>query len=65
VTTLTSHSYDHYRGVVSLVRIFSGSIKKGDKVKFLQADRKYEVLEVGVQNPEEVPVDELYEGQVG
>jgi len=58
-------SYDHYRGVVSLVRIFSGSLKKGDKVKFLQADRKYEVLEVGLQNPEEVPVDELYEGQVG
>ena len=58
-------SYDHYRGVVSLVRIFSGSLKRGDKVKFLQANRKYEVLEVGLQNPEEVPVDELYEGQVG
>ena len=58
-------SYDHFRGVVSLVRIFSGSIKKGDKVRFLQADRKYDVLEVGVHSPEEVPVDILKDGQVG
>lgn len=57
--------YDHFRGVVSLVRIFSGSIKKGDKVRFLQADRRYDVLEVGVYNPEEVPVDILKDGQVG
>jgi len=31
----------------------------------LQSDRKYEVLEVGIQNPEEVIVDELGVGQVG
>jgi translation elongation factor EF-4 len=48
-----------------LVRIFSGSLKKGDKVHFLQADKKYEILEVGIQNPEEVPVDILRDGQVG
>jgi translation elongation factor EF-4 len=58
-------SYDHFRGVVALVRVFSGSIKKGDKIRFLQSDRKYEVLEVGIQNPEEVIVDELGVGQVG
>jgi translation elongation factor EF-4 len=58
-------SYDHFRGVVSLVRLFSGSVKKGDKVKFLQAGKRYEVLEAGVYNPEEIPVDELYQGQVG
>lgn len=58
-------SYDHFRGVVALVRVFSGSIKKGDKIRFLQSDRKYEVLEVGIQNPEEVIVEELSEGQVG
>lgn len=59
------NSYDHFRGVVALVRVFSGSIKKGDKIRFLQSDRKYEVLEVGIQNPEEVIVDELGVGQVG
>lgn len=58
-------SYDHFRGVVALVRLFSGTIKKGDKIRFLQSDRKYEVLEVGIQNPEEVLVDTLKEGQVG
>jgi GTP-binding protein LepA len=51
--------------VVALIRVFSGSIRKGDKIRFLQSDRKYEVLEVGIQNPEEVIVDELSEGQVG
>lgn len=61
---LTS-SYDRFRGVVSLVRIVSGSLKKGDKVKFLQAGKKYDVLDVGIHNPEEVPVDALREGQVG
>ncbi|EIW71455.1 hypothetical protein TREMEDRAFT_73314 [Tremella mesenterica DSM 1558] len=57
--------YDHFRGVVSLVRVFSGLVRKGDKIKLLQADRKYDVIEVGVYNPEEVPVDVLLEGQVG
>ncbi|ORY34653.1 hypothetical protein BCR39DRAFT_513835 [Naematelia encephala] len=57
--------YDHFRGVVSLVRVFSGSVRKGDKVRFLQADRKYEVLDVGIYNPEEVSTDVLHEGQVG
>ncbi|KAL7422375.1 Translation factor guf1 mitochondrial [Cryptotrichosporon argae] len=57
--------YDRYRGVVSLVRLFSGSLKKGDKVRFLQADRKYEVLDVGIYNPEEVSVGVLRAGQVG
>lgn len=50
---------------MSLIRIVSGSIKKGDKVRFIQAGKKYEVLEVGIYNPEEVVVDTLMEGQVG
>ena len=62
---MTRRSYDHFRGVVALVRVFSGSVQVGDKIRFLQADRKYEVLEIGINNPEEVPVDILKEGQVG
>ncbi|WWC95718.1 GTP-binding protein LepA [Kwoniella sp. B9012] len=57
--------YDQFRGVVSLVRIFSGTMKKGDKVRFLQAGKRYEILEVGINNPEEVVVDQLKDGQVG
>jgi len=40
-------------------------LKKGDKIRFLQAGKKYEVLEVGINNPEDAPVDILREGQVG
>lgn len=50
---------------MSLVRIMSGSLRKGDKVRFLQPGKKYDILEVGIINPEEVPVDVLNEGQVG
>lgn len=57
--------FDRFRGVVSLVRIISGSLRKGDKIKFLQAGKKFEVLDVGINNPEEVTVDALREGQVG
>lgn len=45
--------------------MFSGSIKRGDKVKFIQGGNRFEVLEVGVYNPEDVPVDHLLAGQVG
>jgi len=45
--------------------VFSGQVKVGDKIRFLQADRKYEVLDIGINNPEEKPVDVLKEGQVG
>lgn len=47
------------------MRIISGEVKKGDKVRFLQAGKKYDVLDVGIYNPEEVPVGKLKEGQVG
>jgi GTP-binding protein LepA len=43
----------------------SGSIKKTDKIRFMQAGKKYEVLEVGIYNPEEVQVESLKAGQVG
>src|SRR6266550_610483 len=40
--------YDSYRGVVCLVRIVDGEIRKGMRIKFLSTDRIYEVTEVGV-----------------
>lgn len=47
------------------MRIFTGTLKKGDRIHFLQADKKYDVLDVGILHPEEVSVDILKEGQVG
>lgn len=58
-------SYDQFRGVVFLVRLMSGSVKKGDRVRFLQAGKRYDVLEVGIANPEDKAVDALRPGQVG
>ncbi len=58
-------AFDSYRGVVILVRIVSGTIKVGDTIKFLSTKAKYQVVEVGVRTPKEVPCDYLTAGDVG
>ncbi len=57
--------YDSYRGVVSLVRIVDGELRKGMKIKFLSTERIYEVTEVGVFTPKIKLVDRLGVGEVG
>jgi elongation factor 4 len=57
--------YDDYKGVVSLIAIDSGSIKKGDKISLYQTGMHYEVLEIGIMYPDQVPTGCLYAGQVG
>ena len=57
--------FDEYRGVICLITLHDGTIKKGDSVTLAQADRTYEVLEVGLMYPELTPIDTLYAGQVG
>ncbi|KAI0086141.1 P-loop containing nucleoside triphosphate hydrolase protein [Irpex rosettiformis] len=57
--------YDQYRGVVSLVNIQGGLLKKGDKIMSCHTRKKYEVVEVGIMYPEEVPTASLRPGQVG
>ena len=57
--------FDEYRGVVCLVAVHDGVIKKGDNITLAQAHRKYEVLEIGLMYPNEKPMDALYPGQVG
>ncbi len=46
--------YDTYRGVICLVRIFGGQIKVGDSFKFMSTGEKFDVTELGIQNPQEV-----------
>lgn len=58
-------SYDRYRGVVSLVSIQDGLLKKGDKIASCYTRKRYEVQEVGIMYPEEIPTDSLRPGQVG
>lgn len=57
--------YDTYKGVVAFVRLRSGSVKRGDKVTFLNTKKEIEVLEVGYLKPKYQPADILLPGEVG
>ena len=57
--------YDSYRGVVVYVCVKNGSIKLGDKIRFMQTDNVYEVIELGVKTPNEEKRNELNAGDVG
>lgn len=57
--------YDAYRGVVVFFRVVDGKISKGDKVRFLASGAEHEVTEVGIMQPNQVPVECLQAGEVG
>ncbi len=57
--------FDQYRGVIPLVRIVNGSIKKGDTIYMMSTKGSFEVIEVGVHSPGEVARDILLPGDVG
>src|SRR5436190_12305267 len=49
--------YDSYRGVMCLVRVVDGEIRKGMNIKFMSTGRSYEVTELGLFTPKAKPVD--------
>jgi GTP-binding protein LepA len=57
--------YDPYRGVVSMVRVFDGTLRRGDRVQFMASKRVYAVDELGVFTPKPGPAEELSVGEVG
>jgi GTP-binding protein LepA len=57
--------YDQYQGVIILVRIFDGTVKKGDKIKLVVNGNSYEALKIGVFAPAMVEVPSLTAGEVG
>ncbi|UZJ52663.1 hypothetical protein CBS101457_001983 [Exobasidium rhododendri] len=57
--------YDSFRGVVALVSIKGGALKKGDKISSSHSRKKYEVLDVGVNSPMSISTGVLNKGQVG
>ena len=57
--------YDSYLGVVILVRVIDGSIKKGMKVKLMSTNQEYEIEKVGVFTPKAKDIEELNSGEIG
>ena len=57
--------YDNFLGVISLIRIFSGSLKKGEKFIVKSTGQTYTADTIGKFTPKKVPCTELSEGEVG
>jgi GTP-binding protein LepA len=57
--------YDTYKGVVTLVRVVNGTLKKGVKIRLLATQKDYEVLAVGAFSPHPEELDTLSVGEVG
>lgn len=57
--------FNEYKGVICLIALKEGILKKGDKISLAGTGNNYEVLELGLMYPDETPTDALYAGQVG
>jgi GTP-binding protein LepA len=57
--------YSNHRGIIVFMRVFDGTIKKGDTLKFAASKRTFTALEVGVVTPNELPQESLQAGQIG
>ena len=57
--------YDPYVGVVAYVRVVDGSVKPGDRIRFMSTGKEFEVAQVGYFTPELCPAEQLLTGEVG
>lgn len=57
--------YDSYLGVMILVRVVSGSLKKGQKIRFMSTKASHVIDRVGVHTPKRIELDSLDAGQLG
>jgi len=57
--------FDNYVGVVMLVRVVDGVLKKGDRIRMMATNTVYPLEQIGVFTPKSVPRDELKAGEVG
>src|SRR5216117_861037 len=57
--------FDAYRGVIVLVRVFEGTLRKGQKIRLWSNGRVFDVDALGVLTPKPVEIDELRAGEVG
>jgi GTP-binding protein LepA len=57
--------FDPYRGIIAYIRVVDGSLKIGDKIRFVATGAEYEVVECGIRTPKEIKKNELVAGEVG
>ena len=57
--------YDSYQGVIALIRVVDGEIKKGDRIKFMSTNKECEVIKLGIYSPYAQEVDKISTGDVG
>ncbi|MDR2526615.1 MAG: translation elongation factor 4, partial [Rickettsiales bacterium] len=57
--------YDTYIGIVILIRVVDGTIKKGDKIKMCSTQNQFQVQQVGIFTPKKLEVDSLFAGEIG
>ena len=57
--------FNPFRGIIAYYKIFNGSIKKGDLVKFIATEKEYNADEVGILRLDMVPKEEVFCGDVG
>lgn len=57
--------FDPYRGIIAYIRVVDGSLKIGDKIRYVATGAEYEVVECGIRTPKEVKKNELVAGEVG
>ncbi|MFZ5617826.1 MAG: translation elongation factor 4, partial [Pseudomonadota bacterium] len=57
--------YDSYLGVVVLVRVVDGVMRKGMRIRLMGTNAAYTVEQVGVQTPKKIPIAELGPGEIG
>ncbi|MDW7645812.1 MAG: translation elongation factor 4 [Desulfuromonadales bacterium] len=57
--------YDSYQGVIILVRVMEGTLKKGDKIQLMSNRKSYEILKLGVFSPHPLEMQSLSAGEVG
>jgi len=57
--------YDNYLGVVSLIRVVQGSVKKHQRIQIMSTGRNFQVEKLAIHTPHEQPIDQLRVGEVG
>ncbi|MFG6501296.1 translation elongation factor 4 [Sulfitobacter sp. 1A13191] len=62
---LVDSKYDQYLGVICIVRIIDGTLKKGDRIRMIKTGGTYDVDDVGVYRPKMTGVDSLGPGEIG